>query len=215
MQLGPSHFFIKTLKLFRFSADFSSLGKPFQGPVYTIPISFHIGLVSYRIRLLFTRYRFHSISDWPPFYTRTHQSDMLHTQSHRINRVHKRALRIMWQDIAAPFAELLARGSECTIHIRNLQKLMLEIYKCLNSENPSFMWNIFQTKDVAYNLRTKNLLQLPSTNTLSYGNDSLSFRGAILWNTLSDSIKSLATSASFKRSIKEWKGDNCSCKICR
>ena len=92
---------------------------------------------------------------------------------------------------------------------------MLEIYKCLNAENPSFMWNIFQTKDVAYNLRTKNLLQLPSANTLSYGNDSLSFRGAILGNTLSDSIKILATSASFKRSIKEWKGDNCSCKICR
>ena len=124
--------------------------------------------------------------------------------------------------MAAPFAELLARGNECTIHIRNLQKLMLEIYKCLNSENPSFMWNIFQTKDnlriyiyINYNLRTQKLLQLPSTNTLSYGNDSLSFRGAILWNTLSDSIKSLATSASFKRSIKEWKGDNCSCKICR
>ena len=114
-----------------------------------------------------------------------------------------------------PFAELLARGNECTIHIGNLQKLMLEIYKCLNSENPSFMWNIFQTKDVAYNLRTQKLLQLPSTNTLSYGNDSLSFRGAILWNTLSDSIKSLATSASCKRSIKEWKGGNCSCKICR
>ncbi len=132
-----------------------------------------------------------------------------------INRVHKRALRIMWEDFAAPFAELLARGSECAIHTRNLQKLMLEIYKCLNSENPSFMWNIFQAKDVAYNLRTKNLLRLPSTNTLSYGNDSLSFRGAILWNTLSDSIKSLATSASFKRSIKEWKGDSCSCKICR
>ena len=27
----------------------------------------------------FTRYRFHSISDWPPVYTRTHQSDALHT----------------------------------------------------------------------------------------------------------------------------------------
>ena len=34
----------------------------------------------------------------------------------------QRALRIMWQDIAAPFAELLARGNECTIHFRNLQK---------------------------------------------------------------------------------------------
>ena len=49
------------------------------GPVYTIPFSFHIGLVSYRIGVLFTRYRFHSMSDWPPVYTRTHQSDMLHT----------------------------------------------------------------------------------------------------------------------------------------
>ena len=48
------------------------------GPVYTIPFSFHIGLVSYRIGLLFTRYRFHSMSDWPPVYMRTHQSDMLH-----------------------------------------------------------------------------------------------------------------------------------------
>ena len=52
---------------------------PPLGPVYTIPFSFHIGLVSYRIGLLFTRYRFHSISDWPPVYTGTHQSDMLHT----------------------------------------------------------------------------------------------------------------------------------------
>ena len=49
------------------------------GPVYTIPFSFHTGLVSYRIGLLFTRYRFDSISDWPPVYMRTHQSDMLHT----------------------------------------------------------------------------------------------------------------------------------------
>ena len=47
--------------------------------VYTIPLSFHIGLVSYRIGLLFTRYRCHFISDWPPVYARTHQSDMLHT----------------------------------------------------------------------------------------------------------------------------------------
>ena len=71
---------------------------------------------------------------------------------------------------------------------------MLEIYKCLNSENPSFMRQNFQAKDVAYNLKTKNLQQLPSTNTMTYGNDSLSSRGAILWNTLSDSIKSLTAS---------------------
>ena len=63
------------------------------GPVYTIPFSFHIGLVSYRIRLLFTRYRFHSISDWPPVYTRTHQSDMLHTVFAFSN---ENALKVAW-----------------------------------------------------------------------------------------------------------------------
>ena len=97
------------------------------------------------------------------------------------------------------FSELLTGGNVCTVHTQNLQKLMLEIHKCLNTENSSFMWRIFQTKDVVFDLRTKNLLHLPSTNTLTDGNDSLSFRGAILWNSLSDLIKSLATSASFKR----------------
>ena len=132
-----------------------------------------------------------------------------------INRVQERALKIFLDDFAGPFAEFLARGSECSIRTQNLQKLMLEIYKCLSSENPSFIWQIFRAKDVAYKLRTKNLPQLPSTNTLTYGNDSLSFRGAILWNTLSDSKKSLTATASFKRSIKEWKVESCSCKMCR
>ena len=127
-----------------------------------------------------------------------------------INRVHKRALRIMWKVFATPFNELLARGSECITHQLNLQKLMPEKYKWPNSENAYFMWPIFRTKDVAYNLKTEDLVQLPSTNTLTYGKDSLSVKGAILWNTFSDSIKSLAVSASFKTSIIiKCKGDSC------
>ena len=92
--------------------------------------------------------------------------------------------------------------------------IMLEIYKCINGACPSFMLEFFKPKDANYNLRTNNLLQLPKTNTLVYGNNSLSFRGSILWNTLSDIIKIAQNTKQFKVMIKSWKGDKCNCNIC-
>ena len=101
-----------------------------------------------------------------------------------LNRTHKRALRILLNDYTSTFNELLHRVNECTIHQKNLQKLMLEVYNSLTQQNPSFLWDMFHEKDNKYNLRSKNLLMLPPTKTTTYGNDSLSFRGSILWNSL-------------------------------
>ena len=116
---------------------------------------------------------------------------------------------------SSPFEELLRKSNECTIHIKNLKKLMLEVYKCLKNENPSFMWNMFYEKSIQYNLRSKNLLMLPQTNTIKYGNDSVVFRGSILWNYLPNEIKSQASVCTFKKCIKSWSGGDCNCKICK
>ena len=97
---------------------------------------------------------------------------------------------------------------------KNLRNLMVEIYKCLSCENPSFMWNIFRRKELGYNLRSGSLLMLPQAKTTTYGTSSLTFRGSILWNSLPDAIKSSPSVVYFKRSIKEWKGENCTCKNC-
>ena len=56
-----------------------------------------------------------------------------------LNRTHKRALRILFNDYTSTFNELLHRGNECTIHQKNLQKLMLEVYNSLTQQNPSFL----------------------------------------------------------------------------
>ena len=112
------------------------------------------------------------------------------------------------------FEELLRKSNECTIHIKNLKKLMLEVYKCLRNENPSFMWNMFHEKSIQYNLRSKNLLMLPQTNTIEYGNDSIVFRGSISWNYLPNEIKSQASVYTCKKCIKSWSGGDCNCKIC-
>ena len=56
------------------------------------------------------------------------------------------------------FEVLLARTDERKVPTKNLQKLMLQIYKRLSEENPSFMWKFFEKRDIKYELRTIDLL---------------------------------------------------------
>ena len=85
----------------------------------------------------------------------------------------------------------------------------------MSNENPTFMWNMFHEKSVQHDLRSKNLLMLPQTNTIRYGNDSIVFRGSILWKYLPNVIKSKTSVCSFKKSINSWSGEGCYCKICK
>ena len=64
----------------------------------------------------------------------------------KVNSVHKRALRVLLNDYASGFQELLHRYEEVTIHEKNLQKHMLEVYTCMTSGNPSFLWEFFNKK---------------------------------------------------------------------
>jgi len=66
-----------------------------------------------------------------------------------------------------------------------------------------------------YELRTKNLLQTPNVKANTTGANSLTSRGAHLWNTLPDDITNVTSTAIFKRQIKEWNGNKCNCKICK
>ena len=110
---------------------------------------------------------------------------------------------------------LLARSGSNSIHIKNLQKLMTEIHKSMNHLNPSIVWKLHEKKPITYNLTIQNLSKLPTIKTLGFGLDSLSFRGSFLWNTLNDSIKQVPTLSRFKKRIKDWTADRCTCKICR
>ena len=119
------------------------------------------------------------------------------TTNDKVNIVHKRALRVLLNDYTSSFEELLHRKEEVTIHDKNLQKLMLEVYRCITSANPSFLWEFFNKKVLPYNIRINNLLQLPSTRTKKYGSESLSFRGSIIWNKLPDQYKAAETDNEF------------------
>ena len=97
-----------------------------------------------------------------------------------INRTHKRVLRMLYEDYECPFEMLLTRSGSVCIHAKNLQKLMIEIYKSINHLSPSLVWEFHEKKCVEHNLRTKNLCKLPTIKNTSFGLESLSFRGSFL-----------------------------------
>ena len=131
-----------------------------------------------------------------------------------VNSVQQRALRVLLNDYTSSFEELLHRNEAVTFHDKNLQKLMLEVYRCMTFGNPSFLWEFFTKTVLPYSLRLNNLLQLPNTRTKKYGNESLSFRGSIIWNQLPDQYKAAKTDHEFKIKVKKWKGFECTCRIC-
>ena len=117
-------------------------------------------------------------------------------------------------DVTSSFQEMLLKANQCTIHRKDLQKLIVEVNSSLTKQNPSLLWDLFQEKNNDYNLKSNNLLLLPQAKTTTYGNESLSFRGSILWNPLPNDIKIVTSVCSFKKSIKTWYGEKCRCKIC-
>ena len=92
------------------------------------------------------------------------------TTNDEVNSVHKRTLRVLLNDYDSSFEEFLHRNEEVAIHEKNLQKVMLEVYRSVTSGNPSFMWEFFNRKMLPHTLRINNLLRLPNTRTKKYGN---------------------------------------------
>ena len=137
------------------------------------------------------------------------------TANEEINRIHKRALRRLYNDFNSNFEELLARSGEKTVHLQNLEKLLLEVFKSLHQINPAFMWELFERKEVNYNLRNKDLLRIPKFQTITYGANSISYRGSYLWNSIPDVVKSCERVLSFKRKLREWNGRTCTCRVCK
>ena len=93
------------------------------------------------------------------------------------------------------FESLLERNNSVSLHHRNLQLLLVEIFKTKENLNPSFMKDIFVERTENYNLRSGNTLQLPKARTTTYGKKS----------------ENLAV---FKRKLRSWKGLDYNCRLC-
>ena len=75
------------------------------------------------------------------------------TLNNRINNIHERALRLTYKDNKSSFKQLLEKDHSVTVHQKNLQVLVTEIFKVKNNLAPDIMKDVFKLKEPPYNLR--------------------------------------------------------------
>ena len=78
------------------------------------------------------------------------------TLNNRINNIHERALRLTYKDNQSSFKELLEKDHSVTVHHKNLQALVTEIFKVKNDLAPDIMKDVFELKEPPYNLRSES-----------------------------------------------------------
>ena len=137
------------------------------------------------------------------------------TLNHRINHIHEGALHFAYKDYQTDIGSLLEQRNLVSIHVKNLQCLMTEIYKTRSGLSPPFMKDVFAEQNTGYNLRHGNNSQLPKVHTTTYGIETISFLGNRLWSTLRNIIKQASTISIFKSHSKDWKVKNCNCRLCK
>ena len=114
---------------------------------------------------------------------------MLHSRklNSRINRLHERALRIVYQDYS--FTELLEKDKSTTIHNRNIQLLATELFKVKNGLSPAFMNEIFvENAQHYYDLRKKTEFKRNKVKTVYNRTETLAFLGPRIWEIVPDYI---------------------------
>ena len=143
---------------------------------------------------------------------------MFHSKKmeHRNNSIHKRALKLVYQDSPdLTFQELLAKDKSVSVHQKNLQLLGTEIFKSKAGMSPELMNDIFHFVERPYNLRSDYTLERKWDHTIYYGSESLSSLAPKLLDLLPNSIKNSVSLKEFKTKINTWTFERFPCRICK
>ena len=133
----------------------------------------------------------------------------------KINHIHERALRLVYDDYESSFEELLIKDNTVSIHHRNIQKVAIEMYKILNDLCPPIMKEMFGEQKKAATRSGLTFIK-PKVNTVYKGDNSFRNFGPCVWDEmLPMEYKSISSLMEFKDAIKSWKPQNCPCRLCK
>ena len=143
---------------------------------------------------------------------------MFHTRklNNKINKLHERCLRIVYNNNTSTYEELLETDNSVSVHFRNLQALDIELYQVVNEFSSDIMKDVFPlNENVCYNTRNRRTVHSKDIRTVHFGSEKLSHLAPKIWELVPEDIKKLESVPSFKNAIKKWKPANCPCHLCR
>ena len=138
---------------------------------------------------------------------------MFHSRSlnNKINKLHARALRLIYKDENLTFSKLLEMDNSVSVHHKNL----LEMYKAKNNISPKHKQTLFAEQLMSRDLRHKRTWEVPAVRTVCYGTWTVRYRGPTICELLPMSIKESKTLTEFKARIKTWKAINYTFRLCK
>ena len=141
---------------------------------------------------------------------------MLHSRTLNlcINKLHERALRLVYNDSISTIKELLQLDKSFTIHERNVQSLAIEVFKVVHNLSPEIMREVFVLKQ-SQKYCSRQIFDTRNVGTLHNGIETLSYLDLKIWAIIPPDIKSISDILIFKRKTRLWKPDKCPCRLCK
>ena len=96
--------------------------------------------------------------------------------SNLINKIHGQSLRFSYKDQKASYQNLLETHNELTIHQRNLQALITEIYKIVNGVTSPIMNSLFEFRSNKDNIRNFQVHSADFRRTVNYVIETVTYR---------------------------------------
>ena len=125
------------------------------------------------------------------------------------------ALRIVYNDANSSFKEWFTKDNSVTLHDRNLQVLVTEMFKIKKGISPEIMGDVFKPRECRYNLRNMSDFKSHCVKTVHFGTETVSYLGPKLWNILPNEFREIDDINTFKTKIKNWVPQNCPCRLCK
>ena len=134
------------------------------------------------------------------------------TVDEKINRIHHRALKLVYLDHTSSFEELLSKDGTVNIHQRNIQLVAVEMFKVLKEIGPKLVRNLF----VVDRSNPNQPFRKPNIKK-KIGKDSCCYFGPKVWNELiPNELKTIEELEEFKDKVRKWipTKEICRCNLC-
>ena len=96
------------------------------------------------------------------------------TTNNKINKLHERVLRLVYDDSVSTFEELLDKDNSFTVHHHhNIQTLYIELYQAVSGPSQTIFSDLFERKNIYYNLCSQPDFVIPQVRTVYKGPNSL------------------------------------------
>ena len=118
-------------------------------------------------------------------------------------------------DHECDYKTLLQINNNVCNHHRNIQTLLIKIFKIKKGLAPPIMESILKGRNNTCNVRNFQEFEAERKRTVYFGLETISYRSPQLWSLLPEHMRQLNSLDQFKRSVRQWVCNTCPCRLCK